>query len=66
MDWKPIFTAPYDRDLQLAVVDRVGVHALLFPCRRTRDGWINAKTRRPIVIELTHWREWITGAQIEV
>ena len=35
MDWQPISTAPFDRDLELAVFDTAGqVHALMFPCRR--------------------------------
>jgi len=62
MDWKPIATAPYDRDLEVAFVDpKDGAHALVFACRRTDDGWIDAKTRKPIIIQPTHWREWPAG-----
>lgn len=56
--WKPIQTAPYDRDLELAVIDRDGPHALVFPCRRVIDGWIKAQTKEWIDLQPTHWREW--------
>lgn len=42
--WKPIATAPFDRDLELAVIDSAGIHALSFPCRRAADGWVNVET----------------------
>jgi hypothetical protein len=56
--WESILTAPYDRDLELAVINNDGEHALVFPCRRTLDGWINAETRLRIQVYPTHWREW--------
>ncbi len=34
MDWQPVTSAPFDRDLELAVIDAGGIHALEFPCRR--------------------------------
>jgi len=58
MEWQPISNAPFDRDLELAVVDRKEAHALAFPCRRIADGWLNAQTRRRIDVRPTHWREW--------
>ena len=37
--WQSIPSAPFDRDLELAVIDDDGTHALVFPCRRIRgDG----------------------------
>jgi hypothetical protein len=57
-DWEPIATAPFDRDLELAVVDCDGVHALVFPSRRRAEGWLNALTRRAIDLRPTHWRDW--------
>jgi hypothetical protein len=45
MEWQPINTAPFDRDLELAVLDRDGVHTLVFPCRRILGSWINAETK---------------------
>jgi hypothetical protein len=41
MEWQPIATAPFDRDLELAVFDTAGqVHALVFPCRRILGSYI--------------------------
>jgi hypothetical protein len=55
--WEPIATAPYDRDLELAVIDASGeLHSLVFSCRRTLDGWINAKTKKRVEVYPTHWR----------
>lgn len=58
MQWQTIATAPFDRDLQLAVIDGSGIHALVFPCRRVLRGWINARTSEPVTVWPTHWREW--------
>jgi hypothetical protein len=58
MDWQPIATAPFDRDLELAVIDHAGVHELLCPCRRRLRGWVKADTNTPVNIYPTHWREW--------
>jgi hypothetical protein len=56
--WQPISSAPYDLDLELAVIDEDGPHALVFPCRRVLDRWINAETNWRISVRPTHWREW--------
>jgi hypothetical protein len=37
---------PFDRDIEPAVMDYDGPHALVFPCRRILRGWIKAE-RRP-------------------
>ena len=58
MDWQPITGAPFDCDLELAVIDKTEVHALAFPCRRIPDGWLNVATKRRIDVRPTHWREW--------
>jgi hypothetical protein len=59
MDWKPIVSAPWERNVQIAVIDLNGeVHAQPFPCRRTFDGWLNAKTAKWIDVRPTHWRDW--------
>lgn len=51
--------APFDRNLQLAVIDTAGeVHALVFPCRRVLRGWVNSQTDAPVHVFPTHWREW--------
>jgi len=57
-DWQPISSAPFDGDLQLAVIANKEVHALAFPCRRILGGWIDAKTKRRLELAPTHWREW--------
>ncbi|MCH4559160.1 hypothetical protein [Mesorhizobium jarvisii] len=56
--WQPISTAPFDRDLELAVVDKDGPHALVFPCRRVLTGWIKSATKDRVDISPTHWRIW--------
>jgi hypothetical protein len=60
MEWKNIAQAPPNRDLELAVIDKDGPHALTFPCRRRDGQWINAKSNQPINVSPTHWREWNT------
>lgn len=59
--WQPAVSAPFDRDLELAVIDRDGTHALVFPCRRVLGGWVKSETRERLDIFPTHWRDW-TGA----
>ncbi len=56
--WHPIASAPFDRDIELAVIDREGPHALVFPCRRILHGWVNAQTQEQITVWPTHWRPW--------
>ncbi|WP_348640257.1 hypothetical protein [Mesorhizobium sp. M5C.F.Ca.ET.164.01.1.1] len=56
--WKPILSAPFDRDLELAVFDEDGEHALVFPCVKRREGWKNAATGARVDIHPTHWRDW--------
>jgi hypothetical protein len=62
MNWNIITAAPFDRDLELAVMDFEGAHALVFPCRRILDGWVTSDTRRRIEVHPTHWREWNKAA----
>jgi hypothetical protein len=40
--WQPISTAPFDRDLELAIIDKGALQALVFACRRLPSGWIDA------------------------
>ena len=58
--WHPISTAPFDRDLELGVVDLNDVRAIPFPCRRVIGGWIKAETETRIDPCPTHWRDWYT------
>lgn len=56
--WQPISTAPFDRDLELAVIEEDGPHALVFPCRRVLIGWTKSATRERVDVSPTHWRIW--------
>jgi hypothetical protein len=50
--------APSDRDLRLAVISNGEVHALVFPCRKANDGWINVRSGRTVEVWPTHWQDW--------
>ena len=56
--WRSIATAPFNRDLQLAVLGSAGASPLVFPCRRVLRGWLKSETNAPVEIYPTHWREW--------
>ncbi|RUU21373.1 hypothetical protein EOD10_06810 [Mesorhizobium sp. M7A.T.Ca.TU.009.01.3.2] len=56
--WKPILSAPFGRELELAVFDEDGEHALVFPCIKGRHGWKHAGTGVRVDIRPTHWRYW--------
>jgi len=56
--WKDINGAPFDRDVEVAVIEKGEVHAVGFACRRILHGWINAATKKPVDLNPTHWREW--------
>nr|WP_300210925.1 hypothetical protein [Bradyrhizobium sp.] len=66
MHWLRIETAPFDRDIEVAVVDFDGPHAVVFPCRRVAGGWVKATTLIPLSIHPTHWREWNETAPISL
>lgn len=55
VEWREIATAPFDREIELAVIDGdVGV--LEGSCIRHGDGWLDAETLRPMTVAATHWR----------
>ncbi|MBN9550724.1 MAG: hypothetical protein J0H31_18105 [Alphaproteobacteria bacterium] len=56
--WNPIASAPTGRNLELAVIDNDGVHALVFPCEKVSVGWKNVATGARVDIRPTHWRAW--------
>ena len=62
MEWKPIFTAPFDRDCELAVIEDDEPHILAFPCRSVHGEWVDAKSNKRIAVFPTHWREWQRAA----
>ena len=63
--WQPIASAPFDRELELAVIDHDGPHALVFPCRRIEGGWMNALTKHRVEVYPTHWRRWGSAEKIK-
>ena len=56
--WQPVSQAPFDRDLEIAVIDEDGPHALVFACQRIHSGWIKAATKERLDVHPTHWRPW--------
>ncbi|NEV00377.1 hypothetical protein FNJ47_32335 [Bradyrhizobium sp. UFLA 03-164] len=56
--WERVATAPFDRDLELAVIEGNAIHQLVFPCRRILGGWVKAGTVERILVQPTHWRAW--------
>lgn len=57
--WMEIASAPFDRELELAVIGQQGIHRLVFPCRRILGGWMNSINDDRIPdLEPTHWRAW--------
>ena len=53
MTWLKIENAPFDRDLELAVIDYDGTHALAFPCRRILGGWVKAVSKARVEVRRT-------------
>lgn len=62
--WLPVSIAPFDADLEVAVMEKRGVHALVFPVRRSGSDWVDALTKRRIDIQPTHWRKWTDTVEI--
>jgi len=60
--WQPIQTAPFDQDLELAVIEGSEAHRLAVRAQRTARGWISVATGKRIEIDPTHWREWRGGS----
>ncbi len=56
--WEKIATAPFDRELELAVIESDHVHQLVFACHRTPAGWVKAQTKERVLVSPTHWRLW--------
>lgn len=59
--WQAISSAPFDLDIELAVIDGEGPHPLVFACRRIPAGWMNTETKERVDVRPTHWREWQDG-----
>jgi hypothetical protein len=56
--WQTVASAPFGRDLELAVIGYDGTHALVFPCRRILGGWMKSETKERMDVHPTHWRQW--------
>jgi hypothetical protein len=57
-NWLLVSNAPSDADLEVCVMDYHGIHALVFPCRKSGNQWIDASTKKCVDIQPTHWRRW--------
>jgi hypothetical protein len=61
--WRLIASAPLDTAIDVAVIDRDGLHLLTVPVLRTDDGWVNAETGSTLDIRPTHWRSLRRGEE---
>jgi hypothetical protein len=55
--WKPIESAPTDREVEVQAADQFGSYKLTFPCRLTEAGWVNTASAGRLTVKPTHWRE---------
>ena len=56
--WLPVSIAPSDTDLEVGVMDKGDVYALVFPVRKSGTEWADASTKKHVDIAPTHWRKW--------
>lgn len=56
--WLPISIAPSDVDLEICVIDKLGIHALVFPVRKNENDWVDGVTKEHVDVQPTHWRKW--------
>jgi hypothetical protein len=63
--WLPIATAPSGSDLRVCVIDKNGIHSLVFPCRKEGAEWVDPLTKQRIDIRPTHWRLWSEDGRSE-
>ena len=54
----PVSIEPADADLEVSVMEKQVVHALVFPVRKSGDDWVDASTKKRIDVQPTHWRKW--------
>lgn len=54
--WRPMDSAPFEKDVMLLVVNDVGErYPLLPPARLTEDGWVTSRTRTPLRVRPVKW-----------
>lgn len=58
-EWQPAANAPFDRIVEVAVIDGPIPNLLGFPCRRVLGGWVDAETGERIKVHPTHWRHLV-------
>jgi hypothetical protein len=56
--WLPVSIAPQNANLEVCVIDKRGIHALVHPVHKRGTDWVDAATKKRIDIEPTHWRKW--------
>lgn len=54
--WQPIATAPFNRKVEVAVLDPDGSHRFSYRARLTHGGWLSDDIGF-IEVDPTHWRE---------
>lgn len=58
--WKRIETAPEGVIAQVRVTDGCGADYLLpYPCKLTKDGWVNAASGKPLAVRATYWKLYV-------
>jgi hypothetical protein len=59
-EWREIASAPFDREIEVAISDGSINKPRGSCCLRHRDGWLDAETLTPIEVTATHWRyRWL-------
>jgi hypothetical protein len=57
--WKPISTAPMEKNLEVRLEDAFGRYVLLFPCKLIPgEGWINGWLETTLAVHPVEWRYW--------
>jgi hypothetical protein len=63
--WLPVSIAPSDKALEVGVMDKHDVVALVFPVCKNGTYWVDAATKKPIDISPTHWRTWAVDRSLK-
>ena len=58
--WKTPDTAPDRVIAQVRVTDNSGSDYLLpYPCKLTKEGWVNAASGKPLAVRVTYWKPYV-------
>ena len=64
--WRTPETAPDGVIAQVLVTDNSGSDYLLpYPCELTKDGWVNAASRKPLAVRVTYWKPYVKLSEEE-